>query len=80
MNEGQIERVFSALGRIEQKIDGHTMWMINHVAEDAKMAADIKALQMSGARQRGFTTAVAAVGAAVGTGVGWLVQFLVHRN
>jgi hypothetical protein len=59
-NEGmsgqQIQDVFSALGRIEQKIDGHTTWMAAHVLEDRKLADDIRVLQISSATQRGKAT------------------------
>jgi hypothetical protein len=59
-NEGmsgqQIQDVFSALGRIEQKIDTNTAWMTKHVADDALMASDIRKLQLAAERQHGKAT------------------------
>lgn len=74
MNPEQIQDVFLALGRIEQKIDTHTAWMTAHVAEDRLMAADIAKLQQSHASQRGSAKVwsmlinglIGAVGAAAG--------------
>jgi hypothetical protein len=74
MNDGQIQSVFSALGRIEQKIDGHTDWMKKHVEDDKLMAVDIKALQVSHARQKGFLTALTALGSVLGAGVGYAID------
>ena len=82
MSGDQIERVFGTLARIEQKIDGHTKWTTEwtqkHEVSDAQMAGDIKKLEMSSARQRGFMTALAAVGSVIGAGIGYLAEYL-HR-
>lgn len=80
MNPDQIAQVFGALGRIEQKIDGHTDWMRKHVADDAIMAQDIKSLQLSQARQRGFMTAISAVGTVIGAGVGYAIDLLARGH
>lgn len=80
MNPDQIAQVFGALGRIEQKIDGHTDWMRKHVADDAVMAQDIKSLQLTQARQRGFLTAISAVGTVIGAGVGYAIDLLARGH
>jgi len=74
MTDNQIERVFGALARIEQKIDGHTTWMVQHVADDALMAADIVKLKERAARQRGFITALTAMGSVLGAIAGYAVD------
>lgn len=76
MNDNQIMQVFGALGRIEQKIDGHTEWMKKHVADDAVMAADIQKIQLSNARQKGVLAALTTVGTVLGAGVGYAVDLL----
>lgn len=48
-----MNEVMRSLGRIEQKIDGHTLWMQKHVADDALMAVDIKGLQIAQAASKG---------------------------
>lgn len=78
MTGDQIERVFGSLARIEQKIDSHSQWMSKHVADDAIMAQDIQKIQLNSARQRGFMTALAAVGSVIGAGIGYLAEYL-HR-
>jgi hypothetical protein len=78
MNPDQIERVFGALGRIEQKIDGHTSWMEKHVADDRLMANDIVLLKERAARQRGFITALTAMGSVIGAVAGYAVDLVVR--
>lgn len=68
--------VATALGRIEQKIDGHAAQLAKHVADDAVMAADIKTLQITQAKQRGFLTAISGVGTLIGAGVGYAIDLL----
>jgi hypothetical protein len=48
----------------------------DHIVADAMMAKDIGKLQQSNARQRGFLTALGAVGTALGAGVGYAVDIL----
>jgi hypothetical protein len=79
MNEEQTTQVLVSLGRIEQKIDSHTLWMTAHVAEDKLLATDVAALKISHARQRGFMTALAGVGGLVSGAVGYAVEFF-HRS
>ena len=80
MRDDQIERVFGSLARIEQKIDGHSEWMKSHVAEDKLMAADIKGLQISHSRQKGFLTAVSAIGTVLGAGVGYAIDLFTRGH
>lgn len=75
MNPDQIAQVFGALGRIEQKIDNHTDWMEAHVKEDRLMAESIQKLQLAHARQRGFMTALAAVGGVISGLIGYAVEY-----
>jgi hypothetical protein len=80
MNPDQIAAVFSSLGRIEQKMDSHTEWMKNHVAEDKLMAADINKLQMAGARQRGVLAALTGVGTVLGAGIGYAIDLFTRGH
>lgn len=79
MNEEQTAMVFASLGRIEQKIDGHTVWMTAHVAEDKLVAQDVAALKIAHARQRGFMTALAGVGGLVSGAIGYAAEYF-HRG
>lgn len=67
------------IGAIKQGQQTQTDWMTAHVAEDKLMAADISALKMAGARQKGFLAAVAGVGGLVSGAVGYAVELL-HRG
>ncbi len=80
MNADQIERVFGSLARIEQKIDGHTEWMTQHVADDKLMANDIQKLKESAARQRGMLAALATVGTVFGAMAGYAVDLFSRGN
>jgi hypothetical protein len=77
MSELDANEVMRSLGRIEAKIDGHTAWMTKHVADDALMADDIQKLQITGARQKGFLTAMAASGAFISGLVGYAIEYLI---
>ena len=78
MNSEQIERVFGALGRIEQKIDSAATAVITHAAHDETVQRAlferIEKLQLSHARQKGFFSALAAAGSAIGAGLGYVIQ------
>ena len=39
-------QVATALGRIEQKIDGHTLWMQQHVKEDEAVALEVQNIKL----------------------------------
>ena len=65
-------QVATALGRIEQKIDGHTIWMQKHVQEDECVANDVQAIKIqlaSGAATRKVSSRIFAVVGNVVTGV-----------
>lgn len=79
MNDEQTAEVFKSLGRIEQKIDGHTMWMAAHVADDKRVADDVAALKIAQARQRGFIMALAGVGGLISGAVGYAAEYF-HRG
>lgn len=82
MNEGmspdQIERVFGSLSRIEQKIDDGRATLAQHVADDKTIQhalfERVEALQASANRQKGVMSTLAAVGTALGAGLGWLIE------
>ena len=80
MNPDQIERVFGSLARIEQKIDGHTVWMAAHVAEDKLMAADITALKVASGRQKGFIAAIGTIGGVLGAIIAAAADFFGSRG
>jgi hypothetical protein len=69
-------QVATALGRIEQKIDGHTLWMQKHVEDDAKIAVDVQALKETRARQRGVIAAVAAIGSVLSATIATAVTLI----
>jgi hypothetical protein len=71
MNDGQIERVFGALSRIETKVDNFGSALIT--AQE-----DVLRLKISQARQRGFITALGAVGTAIGAGIGYVIDVLIR--
>lgn len=78
MTPEQIAEVFSSLGRIEQKIDSHIDTVEKHAEHDDAvhklLFSRVETLQLAHARQRGFITAIAAVGSAVAGGVGYLLE------
>ena len=78
MDPGQIERVFNALGRIEQSTVDIKQWMTAHAAEDRVMAADITTLKTSHARQKGFMAAFGVVGSAIGAVAALAADFFRH--
>jgi hypothetical protein len=80
MSGSEIAQVFGALGRIEQKIDGHTEWMTKHVAENRLLEEDVRKLQLGAARQRGVLAALTTVGTLLGAGVGYAVDLFTMRG
>jgi hypothetical protein len=78
MNPEQIERVFGALARIEQKIDSHVDTVAAHVAHDETVQKAlferVETLQFAQAKQKGALTVLGAVGSALGAGAGYLIE------
>lgn len=78
MNPDQIERVFGTLARIEQKIDSHKETMESHVAHDelvhGLLFGRVGKLELAHAGQKGFFSALAAGGSAIGAGIGFLIE------
>lgn len=69
-----------SLGNIEGKLDSHLQAFQKHVESDKEMANDIKTLQLTAARQRGFVRAMALVGTALGSSLGWLVSHVLLKH
>lgn len=80
MSPDQIAEVFTALGRIEQKIDNQHDWMNRHVADDEITKARVGKLETSHARQKGFFTALAGAGSVIGALIGYAVEFFGGRH
>jgi hypothetical protein len=84
MSTEQIERVFGALSRIEQKIDSHVDTVDAHMKHDQdvqKLLFDrVEAMQLTQARQKGFITAIVSVGSVLGAGIGYAVEVLLGRH
>ena len=57
------------IGALKQAQAGHSAWMDKHLKDDAIIAASVQKLQLAHARQRGFISAVAAIGSALGAGL-----------
>jgi hypothetical protein len=78
MSSEQIERVFSALGRIESKLDTHVELAATHAEHDETvhklLFSRVETLQLSHARQKGFITAVAGIASAGAAGIGYLIE------
>lgn len=84
MSSEQIERVFGALGRIESKLDTHVDLAATHAAHDETihklLFSRVETLQLSHARQKGFITALVAVGSAIAGGIGWALEHWLGRH
>lgn len=69
------------LGRLEGKVDGHANTLKAHVDDDkvthAALVASVQKLQINQARQRGFVTAVSAVGGTVGAGFVYILKLII---
>ena len=73
-----MNEIMRSLGRIEQKIDNHTTWMSAHVDEDKVVAEKVEVIRLTLSRQRGFMSALAAVGAFLGAAIGYAIEYF-HR-
>jgi hypothetical protein len=75
---GVLGDIQQSLGRIEQKVDGTSAWMHQHALDDKtqfeEISSKVDTLRIAGAKQRGFISALGAVGTAVGAGVGYLIE------
>jgi len=84
MNADQIERVFGALARIEQKIDGHIDTVKDHMDHDQLVQTEIfkrvETLQMASAKQRGYMTAMGAIGGVLVTAIGYVVDKMLGHH
>jgi hypothetical protein len=88
MSDDQIAQIFGALGRIEQKIDGHVGTVAAHVDHDEKVQKAlferVEALQLAGAKQRGAAKVWSAVsvGAAgiLGAAVGPVIEYFTRKH
>jgi hypothetical protein len=69
------------LGRLEGKVDGHANTLKTHIDDDkvthAALVASVQKVQVYQARQRGFITAVSAIGGTIGAGVVYLLKLIV---
>lgn len=78
MSDEVLLEMARTLGRIEQKIDGNATTLSKHMDDDKEIAralfGRIETLQASSNRQKGFMSALATVGTALGAGVGYLVE------
>jgi hypothetical protein len=72
--------VATALGRIEQKIDGYSVQLSAHIADDKLLGAEVDKLQLSQARFRGVVATLATVGTVLGAGVGYAIDALALRG
>ena len=81
MTGDQIERVFGSLSRIEEKIDGHISAFNDHVNMDMKAYHAIAELKEGAAKQKGYLTAMGAVGGGVVAALGYIADklFGVHH-
>lgn len=81
MRDDQIERVFGALSRIEANGANTAAWMAEHAKADKEMFAKIDEkitdLRLSHSRQKGFLTAISAVGSVVAGITGYVIEFFV---
>jgi hypothetical protein len=72
--------VATALGRIEQKIDGYSVQLAAHIADDKALGAEVSKLQLGAARQRGVIAALTTVGTVLGAGVGYAIDAFALRG
>lgn len=70
-----LSEIQRTLGRIESSVETQVKNFEAHVASDKLMAADISALQLSQARQRGFIAGITAVATAIGS----MVAVIAHK-
>jgi hypothetical protein len=78
MTGDQIEKVFSALSRIETKLDGHVEALATHISHDdtvnKALFERIEVLQVGMAKQKGFVAAMGAVGGGVIAALGYIAD------
>jgi hypothetical protein len=78
MSDDALLEIQRSLGRIEQKIDGHSQTLAQHTADDKvvqrALFERIETLQLGVAKQKGFMTALASVGSVLGAGAGYLIE------
>jgi hypothetical protein len=78
MSDEQVNSLFQAVGRIEQKVDGLSGVFTTHTEHDAvvqkALFERLEGLQLSHAKQRGFFSALAAGGSVIGAGVGYAIE------
>lgn len=71
------------LGRLEGKVDGHAVALNTHIADDkvsdAAFNEALTKIQMAGARQRGFVTAISLFGGVVGTALGAAADYFARK-
>lgn len=79
MSDGQIERVFSALSRIEANQANAAKWMDDHAENDKELfkgiTDTITAMKIAHARQKGFITALAGVATFVSALIGYAIEY-----
>ncbi len=63
-----------SLGRIEQKIDSHLVNFASHEEKDLRAYKALDDLRLASARQKGFFSALATAGGAIGAGLGYLIE------
>ena len=68
------------IGQLQATAAANGKSFSEHVVADSFMAQDIKTLQLSQARQRGFLTAISAVGTVIGAGVGYAIDLLARGH
>jgi hypothetical protein len=68
------------MGELKGTMAANAKAFTDHVIADASMAKDIARLQLGVARQRGFLTALGAVGTALGAGVGYAIDILARGH
>ena len=86
MSDEILFEIQRSLGRIEEKIDNHAKTLEKHIEDDDKLVVrlygdgvgvgDITKLQLNAAKQKGFFTALAGTGSALGAGIGYLIERL----
>lgn len=64
------------VGELKGKLNAHIETFAVHVISDKEMCADVRKLQLSQAKQRGFVAAVSVVGGLIGTGIGIAADYL----
>ncbi len=74
MNDDQIERVFGALARIEEKQDSVAQYIQTHAVEHKEINEEISKIKLAAARQRGWIAGVTGVGSLLGAAAGYAID------